>query len=83
MTREERENLVNGLSAMDPRDIVGKARPAAQVICDAAAAELRKTCATCKHWATDREYMPWPICLNDMPMPEDGSGFCDRHEAKP
>ena len=50
----------------------------------AAAAELRKTCATCKHDRTfDPIYAPYHECRRTgTPTPTDGSGFCHDWEAK-
>ena len=48
-----------------------------------AAAELRKTCATCENWSPFRS-LGTGCLFTDFPnMPADGSGFCHRWEEKP
>ena len=77
MTREEmatRLERVCGVTWQDEADIA------------IAAAELRKTCAGCKHWSG----VKWPDhgghhrCMHAEVtyMPYDGSGFCHRYEVK-
>ncbi len=55
-----------------------------------AAAELRKACATCRHWTKnhpDPRFHTAHYCfakgMYRGNQPEDGSGFCHRWEAKP
>ncbi len=48
----------------------------------AAAAELRKTCAGCRHWTSINEAMEPPGCTKyPIATPVDGTGFCHRWEA--
>ena len=56
----------------------------------AIAAELRKTCATCRHWNDGTEDKMAADCVlvgegepNITDMPADGSGFCHRWEPQP
>lgn len=45
------------------------------------AAELRKTCAGCKHWDKGDE-ITFPHCRKGFDILFDGTGFCHRYEVK-
>lgn len=67
------------LEASDPTS-------AAESELKAAAAELRKTCATCQHFAVLPPAAVMGVCdafASLILVPADGSGFCHRWEAKP
>lgn len=48
---------------------------------DEIAAELRKTCAGCKHWDKGDE-ITFPHCRRGFDILFDGTGFCHRWEVK-
>jgi hypothetical protein len=46
-------------------------------VADVAAAELRKSCATCEHWQFPNDWEPQEcIYAGRRMMPTDGSGYC-------
>lgn len=79
MTREKMASFVAGV-VLDDTNMTGAELSTAYANIEAAAAELRKVCATCVFWEQDQ------FCSHDeapTDMPADGSGFCHRWEAKP
>ena len=84
MTRDEMALEIDDLAFMAMKD--GNATDVN--VLEAAAAELRKSCAGCKHWR------PFPAgaraCVfigvmaygDDPRLPADGSGFCHEWSAK-
>jgi hypothetical protein len=76
MTRQEMASAVDDQARMaryEGAELVAKEL-------DAAAAELRKSCAGCKHFTfTTRSVCKW---WDDYGVPDDGSGFCHEWSAK-
>ena len=90
MTRQEIADYLDGFDVMP---ISQEQTVVNQRVIDAAAAELRKTCAGCEHYRTQpasrRDWMR--MCLfmgvvsyddGDTRLPADGSGFCHEWSAK-
>ena len=86
MTRELRDAIARTCEALADAD-TGETK----VMLLNAAAELRKSCATCQHFDagshTHPIHGPYATCnglpaMNPPWVPADGSGFCHAHEPK-
>jgi hypothetical protein len=83
MTRAEMATVVDALKLLLP----GGTSPQ----CDAIAAELRKSCATCRHFKNgytastgwcQAERKGGVEMYSGIPVPADGTGYCHGWEAK-
>lgn len=92
MTREEKADILSNEAApalVNPDTVNRTTRECLRLAVIDAAAELRKTCATCRHFCdlfiTEAARCDWGREAGVCPIfvPVDGSGFCHRWEPKP